>query len=187
MSFLVSRLTIVVVALLCAVAAQAQDYPKRPITMIVPFAAGGTSDVIARVVAEEMTKSLGQPIVRSCDKKAPPSGAFCYRPVVEPGPVGDRVEPLGEGLMWVFPDGFAGLFRPAAALPASLLMPVVELPPVPLPAVVPLVEDPAAPPVPELPPAPLPPACAKAKVFVNASATANPIVASFMIAPFLAA
>ena len=31
--------------------------------MIVPFAAGGTSDVIARVIAEEMTKSLGQPIV----------------------------------------------------------------------------------------------------------------------------
>jgi tripartite-type tricarboxylate transporter receptor subunit TctC len=31
--------------------------------MIVPFAAGGTSDVIARVVAEEMAKSLGQPIV----------------------------------------------------------------------------------------------------------------------------
>jgi tripartite-type tricarboxylate transporter receptor subunit TctC len=60
---LVSRLTIVVMALLCAVAAHAQDYPKRSITMIVPFAAGGTSDVIARVVAEEMTKSLGQPIV----------------------------------------------------------------------------------------------------------------------------
>jgi hypothetical protein len=88
--------------------------------------------------------------------------------------------------MWVFPDGFTGLFRPAAALPASLLIPVV---PAPLPAVVPLV-DPvappaAAPPVPELPPAPLPPACARAKVLVNASAMANPIVASFMIAPFL--
>jgi len=41
----------------------AQDYPKRPITMIVPFAAGGTSDVIARAVAEEMGKALGQPIV----------------------------------------------------------------------------------------------------------------------------
>ena len=95
-------------------------------------------------------------------------------------------------MIWVFPDGFAGLFRPAAALPASLLMPVVELPPVPFPAAVPLVEDPAAPPaaappVPELPPAPLPPACARAKVFVDASAIANPIVASFMIAPFLAA
>nr|WP_249150408.1 tripartite tricarboxylate transporter substrate-binding protein [Bradyrhizobium sp. JYMT SZCCT0180] len=46
-----------------ATAAHAQDYPKRPVTMIVPFAAGGTSDVIARVVAEEMAKSLGQPIV----------------------------------------------------------------------------------------------------------------------------
>jgi tripartite-type tricarboxylate transporter receptor subunit TctC len=39
----------------------AQDYPKRPITMIVPFAAGGTSDVIARTVAEQMAQALGQP------------------------------------------------------------------------------------------------------------------------------
>jgi tripartite-type tricarboxylate transporter receptor subunit TctC len=44
-------------------AAHAEDYPKHPVTMIVPFAAGGTSDVIARAVAEEMGKSLGQPIV----------------------------------------------------------------------------------------------------------------------------
>ena len=35
--------------------ALAQSYPSRPITMIVPFAAGGTSDVIARVVAEQMS------------------------------------------------------------------------------------------------------------------------------------
>jgi tripartite-type tricarboxylate transporter receptor subunit TctC len=46
-----------------ATAAHAQDYPKRPITMIVPFAAGGTSDVIARTVAEHMGAALGQPIV----------------------------------------------------------------------------------------------------------------------------
>jgi tripartite-type tricarboxylate transporter receptor subunit TctC len=44
-------------------ASLAQDYPKRPITMIVPFAAGGTSDVIARTVAEQMSAALGQPIV----------------------------------------------------------------------------------------------------------------------------
>jgi tripartite-type tricarboxylate transporter receptor subunit TctC len=43
--------------------AQAQTYPSRPITMIVPFAAGGTSDVIARVVAEQMAVPLGQTIV----------------------------------------------------------------------------------------------------------------------------
>ena len=46
-----------------AVAAQAQNYPSRPITMIVPFAAGGTSDVIARVVAEQMAIPLGQTII----------------------------------------------------------------------------------------------------------------------------
>jgi tripartite-type tricarboxylate transporter receptor subunit TctC len=43
--------------------AQAQEYPKRPITMIVPFAAGGTSDVIARAVADQMAAALGQTIV----------------------------------------------------------------------------------------------------------------------------
>nr|WP_249779943.1 tripartite tricarboxylate transporter substrate binding protein BugD [Bradyrhizobium sediminis] len=53
----------VVAVLSFAAAAQAQDYPKRPITMIVPFAAGGTSDVIARTVAEQMGASLGQTIV----------------------------------------------------------------------------------------------------------------------------
>jgi hypothetical protein len=109
--------------------------------------------------------------------------------VVEPGPVGASVEPLGEGLMRVFPDGLTALLRPAAALPASLLMPVVPAPP---PAVVPVVEDPVAPlaappPLPELPPAPLPPACAKATLLVNDSAMANPIALSFMIAPVMVA
>ena len=60
---LTMRLAVAAAALSLAAVAHAQDYPKRPISMIVPFAAGGTSDVIARVVAEEMTKSLGQPIV----------------------------------------------------------------------------------------------------------------------------
>ena len=41
----------------------AQTYPARPITMIVPFAAGGSSDVIGRAVAEGMRKVLRQPIV----------------------------------------------------------------------------------------------------------------------------
>jgi tripartite-type tricarboxylate transporter receptor subunit TctC len=57
------RLLAVVAALLSIGTASAQDYPKRPITMIVPFAAGGTSDVIARTVAEQMGSALGQTIV----------------------------------------------------------------------------------------------------------------------------
>jgi tripartite-type tricarboxylate transporter receptor subunit TctC len=43
--------------------AWAQTYPSRPITMIVPFAAGGATDVIARIVAERMRVSLGQPVI----------------------------------------------------------------------------------------------------------------------------
>lgn len=43
--------------------ASAQDYPTRPITMIVPFAAGGPTDVIARIVGENMSRTLGQQIV----------------------------------------------------------------------------------------------------------------------------
>jgi tripartite-type tricarboxylate transporter receptor subunit TctC len=43
--------------------ATAQVYPSRPITMIVPFAAGGPTDTLARIVSERMRSSLGQPIV----------------------------------------------------------------------------------------------------------------------------
>jgi tripartite-type tricarboxylate transporter receptor subunit TctC len=62
-SIIFARLLAVVAALSLATAASAQDYPKRPITMIVPFAAGGTSDVIARTVADQMGTALGQTIV----------------------------------------------------------------------------------------------------------------------------
>src|SRR5687768_1177243 len=43
--------------------AAAQSYPERPITIIVPFPAGGGSDALARLVADHMKGTLGQPIV----------------------------------------------------------------------------------------------------------------------------
>jgi tripartite-type tricarboxylate transporter receptor subunit TctC len=43
--------------------AQAQDYPTRPITVIVPFPAGGPTDTIARVTAQSMSKLLGQQVI----------------------------------------------------------------------------------------------------------------------------
>jgi tripartite-type tricarboxylate transporter receptor subunit TctC len=43
--------------------ARAQAYPSRPITMVVPYAAGGPTDALARVLAGRMTTSLGQPLV----------------------------------------------------------------------------------------------------------------------------
>jgi tripartite-type tricarboxylate transporter receptor subunit TctC len=51
-------------ALMLTGLAQAQDkFPSRPMTMIVPFAAGGPTDLVARVVADRMSRMLGQPIV----------------------------------------------------------------------------------------------------------------------------
>src|SRR6266545_1329722 len=45
------------------IAAAQTDYPRRPITLIVPFAAGGPTDVIARIISDHMTRTLGQPII----------------------------------------------------------------------------------------------------------------------------
>lgn len=47
----------------CAVSAAAQTYPTRPITVIVPYAPGGNTDVIARIVLEHMAQNLGQQLV----------------------------------------------------------------------------------------------------------------------------
>ena len=44
-------------------AASAQNYPERPVTMIVPFPPGGATDTIARIIQDPMQKALGQPIV----------------------------------------------------------------------------------------------------------------------------
>src|ERR671911_1581147 len=51
-------------AALAAVSAQAQgNYPQRPVTLIVPFAAGGPTDVIARIVGDHMSRTLGQQLI----------------------------------------------------------------------------------------------------------------------------
>ena len=59
-----SRLFILVLAVLVACAGTAQAaFPERPITMIVPFGAGGSNDLPARVLAGMMEKKLGQPVI----------------------------------------------------------------------------------------------------------------------------
>jgi tripartite-type tricarboxylate transporter receptor subunit TctC len=61
---LASRLAVGIVAGLALIApAKAQDYPSKPIRLVVPFAAGGATDVLARLVGERLTATLGQQVV----------------------------------------------------------------------------------------------------------------------------
>jgi tripartite-type tricarboxylate transporter receptor subunit TctC len=57
------RLLLACAALAVAVSASAQGYPNRSVTMIVPYAAGGPTDTVARVLAQAMTKPMGQTVV----------------------------------------------------------------------------------------------------------------------------
>src|SRR6478672_1552666 len=54
---------LIAAALLCPVAARAQTYPSRPIMMVVPYAAGGTFDVMGRIIAVRMSEILGQQVI----------------------------------------------------------------------------------------------------------------------------
>jgi len=60
---LTSVLTALAVAAGCATQALAQAYPSHPITIIVPFPAGGPSDTLARILGDRMRTSLGQPVI----------------------------------------------------------------------------------------------------------------------------
>src|SRR5205823_13124028 len=43
--------------------ARAQSYPDRPITLVVPFPPGGSTDILARIVAEHLRQAFGQPVI----------------------------------------------------------------------------------------------------------------------------
>ncbi|KGD90356.1 ABC transporter substrate-binding protein [Achromobacter sp. RTa] len=67
-------------------AAQAQSFPAKPITLVVPHSAGGTSDILARTVAAEAAKTLGQTIV--IDNKGGANGTIAAKQVATSAPDG---------------------------------------------------------------------------------------------------
>ncbi|MDH2238475.1 tripartite tricarboxylate transporter substrate binding protein [Pigmentiphaga sp. GD03639] len=67
-------------------AAQAQDYPDRPLRLVVPFSAGGVTDLVARIYAGELGKGLGQTVV--VENKTGAAGAVAMDAVKQAAPDG---------------------------------------------------------------------------------------------------
>ena len=62
-TYLLALTAFVMAAALNGVAAQPANWPSKPITYVVPFAAGGTTDILARLISEKLSNALGQPII----------------------------------------------------------------------------------------------------------------------------
>lgn len=94
----------VMVALFTAAAilpAQVQDYPNRPITLIVPYAAGGGNDLMARSAAERMSKTLGQQIV--IENRGGAGGSIATRQIARAAPDGYTLGLGGTGTLAINP------------------------------------------------------------------------------------
>jgi tripartite-type tricarboxylate transporter receptor subunit TctC len=82
----VLRKLVAVVVCAAACAAHAQDYPNRPIKLVVPQAPGSGADVVARMLADSMAKQLGQPVV--VDNRPGANGLIASRVVRNEAPDG---------------------------------------------------------------------------------------------------
>ena len=80
------RIAVAVLAIALASAAEAQAWPAKPVRLVVPFAPGGSSSIVARAVAVEMEKGLGQPIV--IDNKPGGGGNVAMQDVARADPDG---------------------------------------------------------------------------------------------------
>ena len=118
-----------------SVAARAEDsaagYPNRPITLVVPYAAGGGNDVLARAVAEPMGKTLGQSLV--VENHGGAGGSIGTRLVAKAAPDGYTLGLGGTGTLAIDPTLYANVgydprkdFAPVGLIATSPLIILVN-------------------------------------------------------------
>jgi tripartite-type tricarboxylate transporter receptor subunit TctC len=124
-------LLLLAVALAVSAPALAQDYPTRPITLVVPYAAGGGNDAMARTVADKMSKTLGQQVV--IENRAGAGGSTATRAVARSMPDGYTLVIGGTGTLAVNPTLYQNVgydprkdFAPVGLIGTSALVVTVD-------------------------------------------------------------
>jgi tripartite-type tricarboxylate transporter receptor subunit TctC len=119
------------IAVLCATAAAAQDYPTRPITLIVPYAAGGGNDAMARAMADRMGAALGQQMV--IENRGGAGGSTATRQVARAAGDGYTLGLGGTGTLAVDPTLYANVgydprrdFAPVGLIATSAMVLLVN-------------------------------------------------------------
>lgn len=114
-----------------ATLAHAQEYPSRPITLVVPYTAGGGNDAMARIVAEKMSKTLGQRIV--VENRGGAGGTIATRAVARSAPDGYTLVLGGTGTLAINPTLYANVgydprkdFAPVGLIATSALVVLVH-------------------------------------------------------------
>jgi tripartite-type tricarboxylate transporter receptor subunit TctC len=113
-------------SLLLPAAAQAQGYPAKPVRLLVPFAPGGTTDVLARLVAQKLGEALGQQFL--VENRPGAGGNIGTEIAVKSAPDGYTLVMSFDGMMAINPSTYRGL----AYDPQRDLAPVASVAQVPL-------------------------------------------------------
>jgi tripartite-type tricarboxylate transporter receptor subunit TctC len=114
---------IVAAASLWPFAVNAQAYPSRPITMVVPFPAAGPADVLARILGERMRTSLGQPVI--IENVAGAAGSIAVGRVARAPPdgytliLGNLGTHVVNGAIYALPYDLVNDFEPISLLPSN--------------------------------------------------------------------
>jgi tripartite-type tricarboxylate transporter receptor subunit TctC len=127
----ISALALALASLAAPLGATAQDYPTRPITLVVPYAAGGGNDAMARSAADRMSKTLGQQIV--IENRGGAGGSIATRQVAKAAPDGYTLVIGGTGTLAINPTLYGNVgydprtdFTPVGLIGTSALVILVH-------------------------------------------------------------